>query len=469
MENKTVSRDVHEALGKIYHSGYSLLGIINDILDFSKIEAGKMEVVPVKYDVASLIYDTVQVNVMRVGSKTIKFNLEVDPSIPAELVGDELRIKQILNNLMSNAFKYTESGEVMLLVSSRYESGGEEPHVVLTFTVRDTGQGMTQDQIQKLFDEYSRFNLQANRVTEGTGLGMSITKNLIDLMDGSITVESEPEKGSTFTVHIPQGIAGSGVLGAEVVENLRQLRFTSILQMKKAQAAQIVREPMPYGKILIVDDVETNLYVAKGLMAPYGLSIDTAESGYETIDKIKAGKVYDIIFMDHMMPRMDGIEATKELRKIGYTPPIIALTANAMAGQAEMFLLNGFDDFISKPIDIRQLNMALNKHIRDKQPPEVLEAARKIDLNKLAEGAQNMSTAADDDLAYLEEKLLVFRTACLAGDKKTPKEVIIDLKKKRWSRSVKQLLNTLTEHLLHGDFEAAANIAKNYKEGEENV
>jgi CheY-like chemotaxis protein len=328
---------------------------------------------------------------------------------------------------------------------------------------------MTQDQIQKLFDEYSRFNLQTNRVTEGTGLGMSITKNLIELMDGSITVESEPGKGSTFTVHIPQGIAGSGVLGAEVVENLRQLRFTSILQMKKAQAAQIVREPMPYGKILIVDDVETNLYVAKGLMAPYGLSIDTVESGYETIDKIKAGKVYDIIFMDHMMPRMDGIEATREIRKMGYTQPIIALTANAMAGQAEIFLMNGFDDFISKPIDLRQLNMALNKHIRDKQPPEVLEAARKIDLNKLAESAQDTSAITDDDLACLEEKLLLFREACAAHDKNAAKEVIIDLKKMAWPHSVKQMLNTLTEHLLSGDFEAAANIARDYKEGEENV
>jgi signal transduction histidine kinase/DNA-binding response OmpR family regulator len=469
MQNAAVSREVNEALGRIHNSGYSLLGIINDILDFSKIEAGKMEVVPVKSDVASLIFDTTQLNMMRVGSKPIKFNLAVDPSIPAELFGDELRIKQILNNLLSNAFKYTESGEVMLSAGVRYEDDAEESHVLLMFTIQDTGQGMTQEQVQKLFNEYARFNMEVNRATEGTGLGMSIAKNLLDLMGGSIVVESEPGKGSTFTILIPQGVSSFGVLGSEVVENLRQFRLDSISKLKMAKMAQIVRDPMPYGKVLIVDDVETNVYVAKGLMSPYGLSADTAESGYEAIDKIKAGKVYDIVFMDHMMPHMDGIEATKAIRAMGYMHPVIALTANAMMGQAEVFLSNGFDDFISKPIDIRQLNMVLNKFVRDKQPPEVLEAARKIDLNKLAEGAQDTPTAADDDLAYLEEKLLLFHAACVVYDKKAAKEVIIDLKKKNWSRSVKQLLNTLTEHLLHSDFEAAANIARDYKEGEGNV
>jgi PAS domain S-box-containing protein len=364
MQNRTVSQDVHEALGKIYHSGYSLLGIINDILDFSKIEAGKMEVTPVKYEVASLIYDTVQLNIMRIESKVIKFNLDVDPSIPEELFGDELRIKQILNNILSNAFKYTGRGEITFSVSARYEKEADPPHVLLMFTVKDTGQGMTQEQIQNLFDEYTRFNVEANRVTEGTGLGMSITKHLLDLMGGSITVESEMGKGSTFTVHIPQGITGFGVLGEDVVENLRHFRFSSMAKMK---TAQIVREPMPYGSVLIVDDVGTNLYVAKGLMAPYELTIDTAESGFEAIEKIKDGKVYDIVFMDHMMPEMDGVETTKKLRAIGYNQPIVALTANAVMGQAEMFLSNGFDDFISKPIDIRQLNAILNKMIRNKQ------------------------------------------------------------------------------------------------------
>jgi signal transduction histidine kinase/ActR/RegA family two-component response regulator len=363
MQNRTVAQEVHEALGKIYHSGYSLLGIINDILDFSRIEAGKMEVVPVKYEVASLIYDTVQLNIMRIESKVIKFTLEIDPSIPAELFGDELRIKQILNNILSNAFKYTGQGEITLSARAKYENNAKNL-ISLIFTVRDTGQGMTQDQIQKLFDEYTRFNMEANRVTEGTGLGMSITKHLLDLMGGSINVKSEPGKGSIFTIHIPQEVTNSGVLGEEVVENLRHFRFSSMAKMK---TAQVVREPMPYGSVLIVDDVGTNLYVAKGLLAPYELIIDIAESGYETIEKIKSGKVYDIVFMDHMMPEMDGVETTKNLREMGYSHPIVALTANAVMGQAEMFLSNGFDDFISKPIDIRELNAVLNKLIRDKR------------------------------------------------------------------------------------------------------
>jgi signal transduction histidine kinase/DNA-binding response OmpR family regulator len=566
MQNKTLPREAGEALSKIYHSGYSLLGIINDILDLSKIEAGKLELLPIKYDVASLIFDTTQLNIMRIGSKPIKFDLYVDPFTPSELLGDELRIKQILNNLLSNAFKYTESGEVMLAISAEYEDKAKAPHVSLTFYVRDTGQGMTKEQINSLFDEYSRFNPEVNRMTEGTGLGMSITQQLVTMMNGSISVQSEPGRGTTFIVHLPQGNVGSSPLGKEVTENLRQFKFNSVAQMKTAQTVQIVREPMPYGKVLIVDDVETNLYVAKGLMSPYNLSIDTAESGYETIGKIKAGNVYDIIFMDHMMPHMDGIETTKAIRAMGYEHPIIALTANAVTGQAEMFLSNGFDDFISKPIDIRQLNMVLNKLIRDKQLPEVIESARMMAHNKAAEdvsgpvidtelarifirdaekaikvletvcskhnalgdddlqlyvinihamksalaniGEENLSLLAkrleaagrdqnidvivnetndflndlkllveritpeegggdkeaeNDDMAYLEEKLLLFRAACVVYDKKAAKEVIIDLKKKSWSRSIKQMLNTLTEHLLHSDFEEAANIARDYE------
>jgi len=159
-----------------------------------------------------------------------------------------------------------------------------------------------------------------------------------------------------------------------MAENLRQVNQTNSIQLKKTQ---IIHEYMPYGSILIVDDVETNLYVAKGLMLPYGLKIDLATSGFEVLDKIKGGSTYDVIFMDHMMPKMDGIEATKQLRKMGYTKPIVALTANALTGQAEMFLNNGFNDFISKPIDIHQLNRTLNRLIRDKQPSEVIEAANK--------------------------------------------------------------------------------------------
>jgi len=378
LQRETLEEGMKEGLEKIYTSGDLLLGIINDILDLSKIEAGKLELETGKYDIASMVSDTAQLNIMRIGSKHIEFELHVAENVPAQLSGDELRIKQILNNLLSNAFKYTMEGVVKLSVTVE-PSEKNKNEIILVLSVSDTGQGMTKKQVSHLFDEYTRFNLVANRVTEGTGLGMSITRNLISMMDGDINIESEKNVGSTFTVRLPQGKAGSVLLGKEMTDNLNQFRTRSRSQMKRVQ---ITREPMPYGSVLIVDDVDTNIYVAKGLLVPYGLKIDSADSGYVAIEKIKDGKKYDLIFMDHMMPSLDGIETTKILRGMGYTEPIVALTANAVAGQADIFLENGFNDFISKPIDVRQMNHVLNKLIRDKQTPEVLAAARKQSAEK---------------------------------------------------------------------------------------
>ncbi|MDR0456496.1 MAG: response regulator [Treponema sp.] len=575
LQNETLSADTQEALGEIYNSGYLLLGIINDILDLSKIEAGKLELIPVNYDVPSLINDTVHLNIMRYDSKPLEFKLQVDENIPITLFGDELRIKQILNNLLSNAFKYTDSGEVSLSVIFEAPQG-EAADGMLVFRVSDTGQGMTLEQVDKLFDEYTRFNTEANRTTMGTGLGMTITKYLVEMMNGKISVESEPGKGSVFTVRLPQGIvAGSSVLGKELAENLKQFRVGRIEQMKKVP--QIIREYMPYGRVLVVDDVETNLYVAKGLLAPYGLSVETAMSGFETIEKIKDGVVFDIIFMDHFMPKMDGIETTKNIRKLGYTHPVIALTANALAGQAEMFLANGFDDFISKPIDIRQLNAALNKLVRDKYPAETVEAARRLKSSMEKNSANGHSAAgapqasvnpelakvftrdaekavavlealqekegnygdegiqtyiinvhamksalanigeialsgialkleqagrarditemteetpvfldslravikkikpkdvdegggiADNDRAWLLEKLTAVREACAEYDKKAAKAVLVELRHKTWPRPIRELLDTIAEHLLHSEFTEAANLAENYAKDE---
>jgi len=208
---------------------------------------------------------------------------------------------------------------------------------------------------------------------------MSITRNLIQLMGGDITIESEPGIGSSFIVRLPQGMVDTEKLGKETADNLHQFRTSSRTQMKRVQ---ISRDPMPYGSVLVVDDVETNLYVAKGLLTPYDLNVDTAVSGPDAIDKLRRGKRYDIIFMDHMMPGMDGIKATKLIRGMGYDLPIVALTANAVLGQSDMFMENGFDAFISKPVDIRQLNQLLNRLIRDKQPRNVIEAARKQKLER---------------------------------------------------------------------------------------
>jgi signal transduction histidine kinase/DNA-binding response OmpR family regulator/PAS domain-containing protein len=413
LQNEKNSPDMQEALGEIYNAGYLLLGIINDILDLSKIEAGKLELVPVNYDVASLINDTVHLNVIRYDSKPIVFNFQVDENIPVTLLGDELRIRQVLNNLLSNAFKYTDSGEVSLSVAVEHTEN--DAQTTLIFRVSDTGQGMTAEQVDKLFEEYTRFNLEANRTTVGTGLGMAITKYLVQMMNGEISVESTLGKGSVFTVRLPQGIVdGAKVLGRELAENLKQFRFDNMAQLKKA--SNIVREYMPYGKILIVDDVNTNLYVTRGLLTPYGLSVETAMSGFETIEKIKSGLVYDIIFMDHFMPKMDGIEATKIIRELGYTKPIVALTANALAGQAEVFLASGFDGFISKPIDIRQLNAVLNKLVRDKYPAEIVEAARRLKegLNKYpADSAPSLSTdpeLAENFIRDAEKALAILKT-----------------------------------------------------------
>ena len=364
-----------EAFDRIYIAGYTLLGIINDLLDLSKVECGKMELRPVTYQIVSLVSDAVQLNLMRINGKPIQFSVEMDETVPSELVGDDLRIRQILSNLLSNAFKYTQRGWVVLSVHT--ENNSDENLLTLVFRVSDTGPGMTGDQIEKVFDAYIRFEQEGNHAIEGIGLGMTITRQLVHIMDGEISVESEPGKGSIFTVRLPQGRTGASGIGREFAEYLRK----SPGNMPHANTRQIKREPMPYGKVLLVDDVETNLYVGKGLMRPYGLSVETALSGAETIDKIRNGQEYDIVFLDHMMPKMDGVETVKALRAMGYTRTIIALTANAVIGQTEMFLQNGFDDSLSKPIDLRQLNMMLNKFIRDRQSPETLAAAQRLPSN----------------------------------------------------------------------------------------
>jgi signal transduction histidine kinase/CheY-like chemotaxis protein/HPt (histidine-containing phosphotransfer) domain-containing protein len=363
LQKEDLPDEYASALQKINSSGNNLLGIINDILDLSKIETGKLELNLSEYDVPSLINDTVQLNYIRIGSKQIEFKLEIDENLPSRLLGDELRLKQILNNLLSNAIKYTEKGHVKLKVN--HTAAGKD--VNLCFIVEDTGQGMKPEDQGKLFSEYSRFNTEANRTTEGTGLGLNITQKLVEMMNGVIKVESEYGKGSVFTVTIRQKAVECDKIGAELAEKLRNFTFTGGWQAEKIR---INREIMPYGSVLVVDDVEINLYVAEGLLSPYKLKIDTVGSGFAAIEKIENGKTYDIIFMDHMMPKMDGIETTRKLRQSGYKGIIVALTANALVGNDEMFARHGFDGFIPKPIDARHLNAVLNKFIRDKYSDE---------------------------------------------------------------------------------------------------
>ena len=386
MQKNDLPDEYVSALNKIYTSGTNLLGIINDILDMSKIESGKFEVTAAEYDVPSLINDAVQLNIVRIGSKQIEFLLDVDENLPSRIIGDELRLKQILNNLLSNGIKYTSEGYVKLSIS--HSQDGDD--ITLRFAVEDTGQGMKPEDQERLFSEYSRFNTEANRATEGTGLGLNITRKLVEMMGGAIKVESEYGKGSTFIVEVKQQAVeceaiGAAPIGAELAERLRNFTFSGEKQMSKLQ---ITRFPMPYGKVLVVDDVDTNLYVAEGLLAPYKLNVETSESGFSAIRKIESGKTYDVVFMDHMMPQMDGIQTTQKLREMGYTGVIVALTANALAGNEEMFKQNGFDGFIAKPIDLRQLNAALNTFIRDRHPEEAAKY-------KAVATAEEPATAAD--------------------------------------------------------------------------
>ncbi|MDR2588142.1 MAG: response regulator [Spirochaetales bacterium] len=349
---------------QIYQSGSTLLGIVNDILDISKIEAGSFQLVPGEYETASLINDTVNLNRVRIGSKPIVFTLELDAGFPRGLTGDEIRVKQVLNNVLSNAIKYTRKGSVNLAISwSKIGSSA-----LVRCVIRDTGIGIREADLEKLFADYTQLDTRENKGIEGTGLGLAITRKLVEMMGGRITVHSEYGSGSVFTVEIIQGIADGRPLGEQTVESLKNFHYSNYEKKK-----EILRAWMPYGRVLVVDDMPVNLQVARGLLAPYGLQVDTASSGRQAVEIVRGGEPrYDLIFMDHMMPDMDGIEAVSVIRgEIGtdyaHNVPIIALTANAVIGIKEMFLSRGFSGYISKPIDVTHLNAALNIWVRKSQ------------------------------------------------------------------------------------------------------
>jgi len=357
---------------KIYTAGMTLLGIINDLLDISKIESGKLLMIPVIYDVPSMINDTVNLNVVRIGSKPVQFRLHVDKSMPSKLKGDELRIKQVFNNLLSNAFKYTDSGFVDWHISS--VRNGDQVKIIST--IRDTGIGIHKDDQEKLFKDYYQANLKANYYLEGTGLGLSITKNLIKLMNGTIKFESEYRKGSSFTVEFYQEAVSDDVIGEEAAEHLSRFRFSA---QRRSRNQRLLRADMSYATVLIVDDVVSNLDVARGMLKPYKIGVECVTSGKEAINRVLDGKVrYDAIFMDHMMPGMDGIQTTRIIREeinsdYAKSVPIIALTANALLGNDSLFLENGFQAYLSKPIDIIRLDQILNQWVRDKKKEKDLK------------------------------------------------------------------------------------------------
>ncbi|MCL1815296.1 MAG: ATP-binding protein [Treponema sp.] len=373
-----MNKAANENLEKIYNAGTTLLSTVNDILDISKIEAGKLELVLVEYGVPGLINDTVTQNILRIGEKPIQFVLNIEENLPLSLYGDELRVKQILNNLLSNAFKYTREGTVELDMHCKRA----DKIVWMYISVRDTGIGICQEDLDNLFMDYSQMNVESHRMIEGTGLGLSITKRLAELMGGSITVESECGKGSVFSVKLRQEMVTGEIIGPDVADSLQKFRFSG---NKHEQNSRLKRISLPYARVLVVDDNITNLDVAKGLLKLYGMKVDCVTSGQDAIDAIRLEKQrYNAVFMDHMMPEMDGIEAAGIIRNIGTeyakNVPIIALTANAIIGNEEMFLSKGFQSFVSKPIETSRLDDVVWEWVRDKN--------RENTLTKISIGGQ---------------------------------------------------------------------------------
>jgi signal transduction histidine kinase/CheY-like chemotaxis protein len=354
-----LSPSTRDSLGKMQNSAQILLAISNDILDISKIESGKLELFPAVYNVPALLSDVVTINLVRIGSKPINFVFDIDENIPVRLLGDELRVRQVLNNFLSNAFKYTREGEVKFSVGGE---GLDSGAFYLVCVIADTGIGIRPEDQARLFEDYYQADAKSSHHIEGTGLGLAISQRFVGMMDGTITVKSEYGKGSVFTVRMRQEAADKTPIGAEAAEALRHLRFIDGDERRTGDGPRL---QFPGRRVLVVDDVEINLEVARGMMEAYGLTVDCVQSGWAAIDLIRSAEViYDVIFMDHMMPGLDGIEAVRIIRnEIGTeyarTIPVIALTANALAGSEAMFLDNGFQAFLSKPIESSRLDELL--------------------------------------------------------------------------------------------------------------
>ncbi len=356
---------IKEYAEDIRTAGRSLLAIVNDILDFSKIESGKMSIVPLEYDLASVVNDSCSMVKVKSDEKGLTFETICDESLPSRLYGDEVRIRQILINLLSNAIKYTNEGSVTLTLGGKHQDTG---HYLLEISVKDTGIGIKEESIPVLFDSFSRVDDYKTHHIEGTGLGLSIVKNLVELMHGTIHVESTYGKGSVFTVALPQGIISERPIGdlSNAYKNVPTTSYT----------AQLLA---PDAKILVVDDIPVNLKVFCGLLKDTMMHVDTASSGHEGLMKIRSNN-YDMIFLDHMMPDLDGIEVLKLIKEMSETrkqlTPVIMLTANAILGAKEEYLQKGFDDYLSKPIQKEKLY----KIIRQYLPAELLLSQEKEQL-----------------------------------------------------------------------------------------
>lgn len=348
--------NIREYAKDIQGAGQNLLSLINDILDFSKIESGKMEIKPTDYELAALLGDCYSMIQIRAKDKGLFFRMENSMSIPNLLHGDEVRVRQIIVNLLTNAVKYTEKGDVVL--SAGWERINDES-IRLIVSVSDTGIGIKYEDQQRLFDSFQRLDMERNKNIEGTGLGLSITKQLVELMSGNIRVESSYGRGSTFIAEIPQSVRSWEAIGD----------FQARMQ-DGAGGSNEYRSGFtaPNARVLVVDDVPMNLKVIRELIKSTQIKIDTAESGKECLRDITLKK-YDIIFLDHMMPEMDGIETLKNMQWIADNKnsgtPVIMLTANAIIGAKDEYIAAGFDDYLAKPVKESELEFMIRKYLPD--------------------------------------------------------------------------------------------------------
>jgi len=339
-----------EEVKDIIMAGETLLDIVNGILDISKIEANKLELIDTEYNLNTILNEVVSLSKSKLGDKPLELRCSFDPSIPSCLYGDKIRVKQIIINLLTNAIKYTKEGWIEFKVNCIQKDGVCR----LIISVEDTGVGIKQENIDKLFTKFQRVDEVRNSTIEGTGLGLAITKRLLELMGGQIVVQSVYGQGSKFTVALDQKIVEKETIKVEELqEETEEVALEDLNLANK--------------RVLIVDDNKINLKVATRLLGDYNCLIETADSGFECIEKIKAGSTYDLILMDDMMPKITGTETFQHLKEIpGFNIPIVALTANAISGMKEKYLKEGFDDYLSKPIEKEELYRVLIKFLQQK-------------------------------------------------------------------------------------------------------
>ena len=358
--------NIREYAQSISRAGESLLSIINDILDFSKIESGKLEIIESEYQLSRLLKNVVAMIQPKADAKGLEFHIHIDEDLPDALMGDMMRVQQVVINILTNAVKYTPDGEVNFFV---FNERREESRIYLSFVVNDTGIGIKEEDQKKLFRDFERLDQEKNRNIEGTGLGLAITSMLLDLMGGSISLKSIYGEGSTFTIILPQTVMEESPIG-----NLAERMVETAVHAEK----YVPSFTAPDARILVVDDNEMNLLVVKGLLKETQIQIDTATSGADCLDLL-ADREYDVILLDHMMPEMDGIETLHRAENLpnAKNTPFIMLTANAISGAKDAFLKEGFAAYLSKPIDSMLLEATLVKYLPPEkimEPPEAPES-----------------------------------------------------------------------------------------------